>query len=79
MMVSDGLFGPGGLLASCAVIVSTADPWWVGRMPDAKVALLRSGCIEAQGSAPELRPKGFATGTKRARGGPVQVCKPWRC
>merc|ERR1719162_778392 len=30
--VSDGLFGAGGLLASCAVVVATADPWWVSRM-----------------------------------------------
>lgn len=29
--VSEGLFDPAiGLLASCAVVVATADPWWVG-------------------------------------------------
>lgn len=54
--VSDGLFGPGGLLAGCAVVVATADPWWVGGMQGGlRIALLRNGCVTALGSADDLQ------------------------
>jgi ABC-type multidrug transport system fused ATPase/permease subunit len=69
--VSEGLFGEGGLLASCAVVVATADPWWVGCLQSAdavvssqeaglRVALVRSGSIIDMGSPSEMHGKGFA-------------------
>jgi ABC-type multidrug transport system fused ATPase/permease subunit len=70
--VADALFGvPHGLLASCAVVVATADPWWVSRLQqeDASVeaapgmqfnlALVRAGRIVAVGAPEDLQGQGF--------------------
>jgi ABC-type multidrug transport system fused ATPase/permease subunit len=62
--VGDGLFGsPHGLLASCAVVVATADPWWVSTLSQGdalKLAVVRAGQIIALGSAGDIKKQGFA-------------------
>jgi len=63
--VSDSLFGAGGLLESCAVVIATADPWWVSQVPvgagpGPRVALLRSGSIVTMGTLAEVQSQGLA-------------------
>jgi len=61
--VIGALFAPEtGLLLPCAVVLATADPWWLcllarGPQPSAarvRVALLRGGCLAALGTPAEL-------------------------
>jgi ABC-type multidrug transport system fused ATPase/permease subunit len=66
--VSDALFGTEGLLRKCAVIVATADPWWVSRLqstgaaapgtPGVQVAFLRTGYVAYQGSPNQIQSSG---------------------
>lgn len=51
---------PGGLLCSCAVVVATADPWWLGgllslRNIPVRVSVLRQGRLVAGGPLGKLQ------------------------
>lgn len=56
--VCEGLFSASGLLAPCAVVLATADPWWLRDLaggPDLQVAVLREGTVVASGAVEQLR------------------------
>eukprot|EP00746_Dinoflagellata_sp_MGD_P076403 gnl/MRDRNA2_/MRDRNA2_30772_c0_seq1.p1 gnl/MRDRNA2_/MRDRNA2_30772_c0~~gnl/MRDRNA2_/MRDRNA2_30772_c0_seq1.p1 ORF type:complete len:1420 (+),score=277.93 gnl/MRDRNA2_/MRDRNA2_30772_c0_seq1:31-4290(+) len=50
--IADSLFGAQGLLLKCAVVVATADPWWLSKRKlglQHNLAILRAGQVVAQG------------------------------
>jgi ATP-binding cassette subfamily C (CFTR/MRP) protein 1 len=56
--ISERLFGQAGLLMRCAVVVTSADPWWLARLQmglPCKMAVLREGRIAGYGGWSDLR------------------------
>eukprot|EP00746_Dinoflagellata_sp_MGD_P087117 gnl/MRDRNA2_/MRDRNA2_34582_c0_seq1.p1 gnl/MRDRNA2_/MRDRNA2_34582_c0~~gnl/MRDRNA2_/MRDRNA2_34582_c0_seq1.p1 ORF type:complete len:1184 (-),score=198.39 gnl/MRDRNA2_/MRDRNA2_34582_c0_seq1:23-3457(-) len=56
--ISDRLFGQSGLLMRCAIVVTSADPWWLAQLQmglPCKLAIVREGRIAGYGGWSELR------------------------
>lgn len=71
---------PNGLLSRCAVVVATADPWWLTLLDGAsvRVAVLRIGCLVAEGHLHALKDRSDLPELSACKSRPAMAFQPQR-